>query len=696
MGQIFDIIVVNEASGCLNAVTSQYNITGCNQNIVVKFNGTNNAVGPFDIYVGSTGSTAVYSGVTRTEMIYGVVLTLSDPAAGCGTPTPTPTPTKTQTPTVTPTNTETPTVTPTNTQTPTVTPTNTQTPTLTPTPSVTIGLTPTSSESATPTPTPTVTPTNTLTPTSTVTPTVTPTITPTITPTNTPTNTETSTPTPTLTPTNTQTPTNTPTPTNTVTPSVTASETPTQTPTLTPTNTETPTNTPTPTNTITPSVTVTNTATPTQTPSVTATNTATVTPSQTETVTPSVTATVTQTPSETPTNTPTVTQTPTETATNTPTPTETATNTPTPTETQTPTPTTTPFRNVIVSNFNTSGGMSITFLPTIGFTITGYVPPVDYTQSKNAFHDVIPSGSTLDVLTSGTTRGTLQLLINTILVDSNTLDAGSTWTITFNTGLTENDLVEIRLMDAPTPTPTLTPTNTQTPTVTATVTQTPTVTPTNTPTYTPTNTITPTNTPSPTPTNQPLFAYAFIDQAAVSPRNDLSAWMVSQGSAFRGFNVTGSGGTPSTNAVTFDSQMNAYISYSGWGVYNPAIVITGITTSTPPYTPPTDAQGQTIQQYKFQTALIPSGAFSGTSAWITWFVPIAATNGQTYSTILYGSSAAATNTLTLPATYLSLTINYTGNKIPSGVYKMYTSYAGTEFRPLTGNLPQYYRGGTLI
>jgi hypothetical protein len=142
--------------------------------------------------------------------------------------------------------------------------------------------------------------------------------------------------------------------------------------------------------------------------------------------------------------------------------------------------------------------------------------------------------------------------------------------------------------------------------------------------------------------------------------------------------------------------MNNYISWSGWGPSNPSVVVTGITTNPGPYSPSTDAQGQTIQQYKFQTALIPTGAFSGSSAWVTWFVPTGATNGQTYSTILYGSTAAATNTLTLPATYLSLTINYTGNKIPPGVYKMYTSYAGTEFRPLTGNLPQYYRGGTLI
>lgn len=216
MAEIYDIIVVNEADGCLNSVTNQYSIIGCNQNIVVKFDGTNNAIGPFDVYVGSTGTTAIYTGVTRTEMIYGVVLTLSDPAAFCETPTPTPTPT------VTPTS-----------QTPTPTQTLTETPTSTPTPSIT----------ATLTQTPSITPTNTVT--NTQTPSVTPTntATPSVTPTNT------------ATPTNTVTPTNTATPTRTVTPSVTT------TPSLTPTNTETPTVTPT--NTVTPSITPTNTATPT-------------------------------------------------------------------------------------------------------------------------------------------------------------------------------------------------------------------------------------------------------------------------------------------------------------------------------------------------------------------------------------------------------------------------------------------------
>jgi len=148
MAVTYNIIVVNTESDCLNSMTQQYTTTSCSENILVKLSGANNAVGPFNVYTGSTGTTPVYSAVTRTQMYLGVSLTVSDPAS-CVTPTPTPTP---------------------------VTPTPTPTASITPTPTVTIGLTPTS------TPTQTVTPSVTSTPTPTIVSTSTPTPTPTSTP----------------------------------------------------------------------------------------------------------------------------------------------------------------------------------------------------------------------------------------------------------------------------------------------------------------------------------------------------------------------------------------------------------------------------------------------------------------------------------------------------------------------------------
>jgi hypothetical protein len=209
-------------------------------------------------------------------------------------------------------------------------------------------------------------------------------------------------------------------------------------------------------------------------------------------------------------------------------------------------------------------------------------------------------------------------------------------------------------------------------------------------TQTPTNTTTTTPTPTPTPTNQPLFAYMIIDQNSVAPRANLNTWMTSKGSTWKGFN--GVPAAPSTVQATFNNQMNAYMSYSGWGVYNPSIITAPISTTT---TGTNDAYGQPIVAYKFQTAQLPIGAMSATS-WVTWFVSTAATNGQQYSTIYNGSSpAGAPKTIT--TNYSNLTVNYTGStNMPAGVYKVYTTYTDGTFNPAVANLPQYYRGGDLI
>ena len=211
------IIVVNTAPGCNNLIEQQISADTCN-NYIVRITSTTNALGPFDVYIDTTGSTPVYSAQTRTQMINGVVVQLGP----CVTPTPTPTPvTPTPTPsgptpTPTPTTTQTPTNTSTNTPTPSQTPTNSNTPTQTPTETPT--QTPTQTVTQTPSETPTQTPTADVTPTPTQTPTQTITETPTETPTQTPTPTNTETPT--QTPTNTETPTQTPTQTQTPSPTI--------------------------------------------------------------------------------------------------------------------------------------------------------------------------------------------------------------------------------------------------------------------------------------------------------------------------------------------------------------------------------------------------------------------------------------------------------------------------------------------
>jgi hypothetical protein len=84
------------------------------------------------------------------------------------------------------------------------------------------------------------------------------------------------------------------------------------------------------------------------------------------------------------------------------------------------------------------------------------------------------------------------------------------------------------------------------------------------------------------------------------------------------------------------------------------------------------------------------------------FVSTGATNGQLYSTIKNGTSVGAMTDKTMSTTYNgsapnNLFIDYTGStNIPAGVYRMYSTYSGTDFRLTTGALPNYFQGGTLI
>jgi hypothetical protein len=217
-------------------------------------------------------------------------------------------------------------------------------------------------------------------------------------------------------------------------------------------------------------------------------------------------------------------------------------------------------------------------------------------------------------------------------------------------------------------------------------------------TQTPTNTTTTTPTPTPTPTNQPLFAYIFIDTNSAIAKANLNSWMTSQGSSWKGWN--GVPIQPSTVQATFDTQLNAYLAYSGWtgnlaGGGEPSIITSPISTTSGGV----DANGLPIVAYTFQSVQIPTGAFTATSNnWVTVFVSTGATNGQKYSQIKNGQgSVGAMVARTMSATYNSLIINYSGStNIPSGTYRMYTTYAGTSFNLGTSSLPNFFQGGTLV
>jgi hypothetical protein len=174
--------------------------------------------------------------------------------------------------------------------------------------------------------------------------------------------------------------------------------------------------------------------------------------------------------------------------------------------------------------------------------------------------------------------------------------------------------------------------------------------------------------------------------------------MLSQGSTWTGWNQIPS--APSTIQGTFDAQLNAYLAYSGWtgnlaSGKEPAIIQAPICLGS---CSGNDAEGNAIAQNIFQTAEIPVGAFTAVSSnWVTVFVPTNGTPGQKYSHITNGTSAGTMISRTMNPTYNSLIINYSGStNIPIGTYRMYTTYAGFDWRLSTSLLPNYFRGGTLV
>ena len=485
------------------------------------------------------------------------------------------------------------------------------------------------------TPTPTSTPN--VTPTNTATPTSTGNVTPT------PTSTANVTPTPTSSsPSVTPTPTATviiitPTPTNT--PTQTATNTPTPSVTNTATPTTTPTQTPTSTANVTPTPSVTNTSTPTNTPSQTATNTP--TPTETPTQTPSQTATNTPTPSvtqtATPTNTPTqtTTQTPTNTSTPTQTPSQTATNTPTPSVTQTATPTNTPTPSV-----------TQTATPTSTPTNTPTNTPTQ-TQTPTSTGNVTPTP------TETPTQTPSQTATNT-----------------------------------PTPTNTSTPTNTPTPSVTQTQTPTNTSTPTNTPTQTPTSTAnvtpTPTGTPNSTPTPTATNAGAAPALLFIEPDSkaaDIGTYI---------FN----GGTPLSNWFGFTNS-SAPSSTSDIETYMEMYATSGVTGLPEVYTADIPQTGG--DQFLFEQILVPSGTVSG-NAWYTFLIPQDSIGGSSnrLTEILQDTSTSYGNSITPSSTYYNLgLVSYTGSVFANTDYRLYTTYTSQGLRLNNSSNPLYFKGGTV-
>jgi hypothetical protein len=175
------------------------------------------------------------------------------------------------------------------------------------------------------------------------------------------------------------------------------------------------------------------------------------------------------------------------------------------------------------------------------------------------------------------------------------------------------------------------------------------------PTPTPTLTQTQTQTPSPTSCYQPK-AYVLFDSQTGSTA--LNTWMASQGSTFRGMFIN----TPSTNPAIFPSQMNAYISYSGFGPSQYyALLPQNITPNQDPII--------------WNEVFYPT--WEGTFVWVNMFVPTCPTcpDGE-YG--LMGPNGVPVHTTN--DTRRSIPFYYSGTAIPQGYYRLYTTYSDTSMR----------------
>jgi hypothetical protein len=165
--------------------------------------------------------------------------------------------------------------------------------------------------------------------------------------------------------------------------------------------------------------------------------------------------------------------------------------------------------------------------------------------------------------------------------------------------------------------------------------------------------------------------------------------MNSQGSSFRGFNIT----NPSSLQATFNAQMNAYIAYSGWGPSEPSIQVADVST----VSGGNDSFGNPIVAYKFQTEQVLSSTVpSAEVAWYTWIVPTGATNNQIYSDIEIGTNPNVLTPFSMNTVFSNLIVNYSGGiNIPAGVYRVYTTKPGNGSNITNNGNNYYFRGGNL-
>lgn len=75
MFETYFVYVVNTAPNCDNYVVQEISLSACT-NVIVRITSSTNAIGPFDVYKDSLSTTPIYTGLTRQQMLDGVVVQL--------------------------------------------------------------------------------------------------------------------------------------------------------------------------------------------------------------------------------------------------------------------------------------------------------------------------------------------------------------------------------------------------------------------------------------------------------------------------------------------------------------------------------------------------------------------------------------------------------------------------------------------
>jgi hypothetical protein len=185
------------------------------------------------------------------------------------------------------------------------------------------------------------------------------------------------------------------------------------------------------------------------------------------------------------------------------------------------------------------------------------------------------------------------------------------------------------------------------------------------------------------------WSYKFMGVTPDTTATGLSPTSVHIAFAFRG--VSG----PVLAQQNFNNRFNAYMSYSGWGTTQPAILTAPISS----LSRGVDSFGVPVVAGRFQTTVVSGNTLPITGgqspqAWYTWFVPTGSTPGQAYTAISISRNPTTQQEIASTLNFYNRVVNYTGStNIPAGYYRVYTSYSQNGLRPRLNGQNFYFRGG---